>query len=186
MTGINARIEASLKMKLDPEKDLTKWISGPMVVLSGAAKEFLVDYSKFFSGTQFIETKTKTLADQFSDWRSKTGLPALKGSGNVAMVSAWKTQVKDELELEKSKGKVIREEEIGDEIESEAKVITLDSSSKRYDQQSKRRKVERPKSKTKYGSLAAQEALSNGRRFRMLSNSEMTSKGRFTDSGLSR
>lgn len=161
LTGINARIEASLEGKLDAEKDLTKWITGPMVILSGAAKDFLVDYSKLFSGTQFIETKTKHLADQFSNWRSKTGLPALKGSGKVAMISAWKTQIKDELELEKSKRKVIPKEEIKNEIESISETISLDRSSKRHDQQRKRRKVKQPKSKTGHKSLAAQEALNS-------------------------
>ncbi len=123
LIGINSCIEASLKRKFDAEEDFAKWVTGPMVVLSGAAKEFLVDFSKVFSGVQFIETKTKTLADQFCEWRSKTGLSALRGSGNVAMISAWKTQIKDELEICNSEGKVIPEEEIGIEAQSVPEVI---------------------------------------------------------------
>ena len=161
LTGINARIEASLKGKLDAENDLTKGITGPMVILSGAAKEFLVDHSKVFSGTQFIETKTKHLADQFSDWRLKRGLSELKGSGKVAMISAWKTQIKDELELENSKRIVIPKEEIRKKIESISETTTLDKSSGQHDAQSKRRKVEQSKSKTGYKSLGAHEALNS-------------------------
>jgi hypothetical protein len=159
LTGINARIEASLISKLDVEKDFTKWITGPMVVLSGAAKEFLVDHSKFFSGTQFIETKTKNLADQFASWRSKTGLPALRGSGNVAMISAWKTQVKDELELEKSEGKVLPEEEIVDEVESISETTSLGTSKKVNYGQRKRKRVEAPKADANSVSQTAYQAL---------------------------
>jgi hypothetical protein len=161
LTGINARIEASLKRKLDAENDLTKGITGPMVILSGAAKEFLVDHSKVFSGTQFIETKTKHLADQFSEWRLKRGLSELKGSGKVAMISAWKTQIKDELELENTKRIVIPKEEIRKEIESIPETTKLDKSSGQRHQQSKRRKVEQPKSKKSHKSLAAHEALNS-------------------------
>ena len=140
LTGINARIEACLKRKFDHEQDFINWVKGPMVVLSGAAKDFLVDHSKVFSGTDFIETKTKILADKFCDWRSKNGLSALRGSGNVAMVSAWKTQIKDELEIENSKGKVIPEEEIGYEIESLQEAIP-DAVGSGFSQRIKKRKA---------------------------------------------
>ena len=140
LTGINARIEACLKRKFDHEQNFINWVKGPMVVLSGAAKDFLVDHSKVFSGTDFIETKTKILADKFCDWRSKNGLSALRGSGNVAMVSAWKTQIKDELEIENSKGKVIPEEEIGYEIESLQEAIP-DAVGSGFSKRIKRRKA---------------------------------------------
>ena len=158
LIGINSRVEASLKRKFDAEEDFAKWVTGPMVVLSGAAKEFLVDFSKMFSGAKFIETKTKTLSDQFCEWRSKTGLSALRGSGNVAMISAWKTQIKDELEICHSAGKVIPEKEIGDEIESVPEVI-LASGNDKHDQGSKRRRVKTVKAD--HDSLATHEALNS-------------------------
>ena len=160
LTGINTRVEASLKRKFDAEEDFIGWVAGPMVVLSGAAKEFLVDYSKVFSGTKFIDTKTKVLADQFCDWRSRTGLSALRGSGNVAMISAWKTQIKDELELKKSEGKVIPEEEIGNEIESMPKIIPVANNS-RHGQRSKRKRVKQSVPKTDNNPLSAHEALNS-------------------------
>lgn len=181
LIGINSRIEASLKRKFDAEEDFAKWVTGPMVVLSGAAKEFLVDFSKVFSGMQFIETKTKTLADQFCEWRSKTGLSALRGSGNVAMISAWKTQIKDELEICNSEGKVISEEEIGDEIESVPEVIPASGNDK-HDQRSKRRRAKTIKadqdSQETYDALNSTEFFSrcfpDGRKLAMLKSVGIT------------
>ena len=163
LIGINVRIEASLKKRLDHEQNFTKFITGSMVVLSGAAKEFLIDNSKNFSGIQFIDTKTKILADELLNWRLKRGLPALKGSGNVAMISAWKTQIKDELEIEKSIGIVIPEEAIRNEIEPilESEMSIPDRSVKNYDRQSKRKKTVEPTSKPDPNYLEAQEALNS-------------------------
>ncbi len=160
LIGINARIEASLKRKLDDEADFASWVTGPMAVLSGAAKEFIVDYSKIFSGEQFIEKRTKTLADEFCEWRLKRGLSALRGSGNVAMISAWKTQIKDELEIENSEGKVVPEEEIENEVDFVSKVIPAGGTSD-HDHESKRRRVRKPTPKGSSRSPAAHKALNS-------------------------
>ena len=124
LSGINTRIETSLvcQQQINNDKETTnnnntdsmlQWMMGAMVVLTGAAKEFSMNHFKVLSGSQFVQTKTKILADSLAGWRAKTGLAELKGSGTVAMVSTWKAHVKDELEIATSSGgEVISEEEI--------------------------------------------------------------------------
>lgn len=146
LTGINARIEISFKCEQIAENDSMEWMTGAMIVLSGAAKVFAVDYSKIISATQFVNSKTKTLADNLAYWRAKHGLTELKGSGTVAMISSWKAQVKDELEIEISEGEVIPEQEIRKEIESI--MPPAENESVRGDEQEKRRKTKTTKSKT--------------------------------------
>ncbi|MGK3740180.1 MAG: hypothetical protein ACI90V_007028 [Bacillariaceae sp.] len=151
LTGISARIETSLKCEQIAERnDTMKWMAGAMVVLTGAARDFAVDHSKIFSATHFLEARTKTLADNLADWRAKSGLSELKGSGTVAMISSWKAQLKDELKAETSEGEVLPEQEIRKETET-----TMPPSEKQsagVDEQKKRKKTKIEKSKTNFSS----------------------------------
>mmetsp|Transcript_45752 Transcript_45752/g.51198 ORF Transcript_45752/g.51198 Transcript_45752/m.51198 type:complete len:1783 (+) Transcript_45752:215-5563(+) len=143
LTGINSRIEICFKCEQIAESDSMEWMTGAMIVLTGAAKIFAVDYLKIISATQFVNSKTKILADNLADWRAKNGLTELKGSGTVAMISSWKAQVKEELEIEISEGEIILEQEIRKEIET-----IMPPDEKQGDEQEKRKKTKTTKSKT--------------------------------------
>ena len=83
-------------------------MGGPLSILTGASREFLIDHQQIFSGREFIDTRTKELATALSEWRTTKGLPPLKGSGKVAMVSGWKANVKEAIDLAAGDGKVLR------------------------------------------------------------------------------
>jgi hypothetical protein len=119
LLGISSRIEMAVGNKTGIDPDDIEWINDAMVIVTGAAKDFIVDECKIFSAERFIEMRTKLLADKLSDWRSKMGLPVLKGSGKVAMVSAWKSLLKDEVDLQKSVGRVIPNEDLRFSAEAE-------------------------------------------------------------------
>lgn len=112
LVGISSRIEMAVASKAGIDANDMEWINDAMVIVTGAAKEFIIDDSKIYNAEQFIEMRTKFLADKLSDWRSRMGLPILKGSGKVAMISAWKAMLKDEVEIQKSIGKVVSKEEL--------------------------------------------------------------------------
>ena len=105
--GLGLRAETAIASAVPPDATSRKWLGDPIVVLTGAAKEFAIEELGIYSGTVFIETRTKDLANQLVEWRTKKGLPPLKGSGKVAMISGWKANVKEAIDLEQGKGKVL-------------------------------------------------------------------------------
>ena len=133
LLGINTRIEMAISGKVGLDQDRIIWTTGEMIVMTGAANDFICDECKIYSASEFIEMRTKYLADKLSNWREEKGLPVLKGSGKVAMISAWKAQLRDEIDITESKGKIVSEEDLKKEVEA-----TLPSTP----QDTKKRKVE--------------------------------------------
>jgi hypothetical protein len=107
--GLGFRAETAIASVPPVDYRTRKWMGDPMIVLTGAAREFVVDARQISSGTVFIETRTKDLATGLMEWRASKGLPPLKGSGKVAMVSGWKASVKEAIDLEEGEGKVLRD-----------------------------------------------------------------------------
>lgn len=105
--GMGLRVETAITSVPPPDAATRKWMGDPLVVLTGAAKEFLIDDKKILEGKVFIETRTKDLANSLMEWRARKGLPPLKGSGKVAMVSGWKANVKEAIDLEEGQGKTL-------------------------------------------------------------------------------
>ncbi|KAG7346642.1 MRG family protein [Nitzschia inconspicua] len=162
LLGISSRIEMAVGSKAGIDADDMQWINDAMVIATGAAKDFIIDDCKIFSAEQFIEMRTKPLSEKLSIWRARMGLPVLKGSGKVAMISAWKAMLKDEIEIQKSVGKVIPEDDLKSttidiEIPSEN---TPRKRKRETDEDNKRRKS--PKEiLPRYTTSAAIEALTS-------------------------
>jgi len=107
--GISTRLEAALS-SIPPVDDQTRaWMDDPMVVMTGASKEFLIEVLDFCSAEDFVQCRTKDLAIKLVAWREAKGLAPLKGSGKVAMVSGWKALAKEAIEAEKDEGKVLKD-----------------------------------------------------------------------------
>jgi hypothetical protein len=68
---ISSRIEMAVASKEGIDASDIEWINDAMVIVTGAAKDFIVDECKIFSAELFVEMRTKFLADKLSDWRSK-------------------------------------------------------------------------------------------------------------------
>ncbi|CAB9516665.1 expressed unknown protein [Seminavis robusta] len=107
--GLGLRVETAISSVPPTDPATRKWMKDIVVVLTGAAREFVVDSRKISSGAEFIETRTKDLATALVEWRTTKGLPPLKGSGKVAMISGWKANVKEALDLEEGKGKILKD-----------------------------------------------------------------------------
>lgn len=152
LLGINARLEMAIKSVPNADADKISWMSGGMVVVTGLAKDFIIDHCKIHCASQFVEMRTKFLADKLSDWRNNQGLPTLKGSGKVAMISAWKAGLRDEIEIESSRGKIVPEEDILTELEEE-----ID------EPEQKKRKLDngdlKPKKTSKYAESQSKQSL---------------------------
>ena len=113
LLGVNARIESALSSIPPVDEDKRHWMMDPIIVMTGAAREFLVDDQKILTAFDFVHTRTKDLSLALAAWRQRKGFVPLKGSGKVAMISGWKATAKEVLEVEAGVGKVLE----GDDTE---------------------------------------------------------------------
>lgn len=154
LLGVASRVEIALD-SIPPIDDKTRfWMKDPIIVLTGAAREFLVDCLNLYSAHVFVETRTKDLALALAAWREKKGLVPLKGSGKVAMISGWKANAKEAMECEAHEGRIVDgknfEELVEGSLESPpAKDPSQTSVTPKSAPQSKKAKLKsKPKSKT--------------------------------------
>ena len=94
LLGLTARLHVALSNP-PADKFARDWVGGSLVVLTGAAREFTVDYCQIRSEAIFVSTQTKALSDKLCQWRESIGMAALKGTGTVATISGWKALVKE-------------------------------------------------------------------------------------------
>jgi hypothetical protein len=116
LTSIASRIGLALSSHPIVDIGTRQWMLDPIVVLTGAARDFLIFYMKMYKATEFVEVRTKDLAMKLEEWRDQLSMVSLKGSGKVAMISAWKAGAKEAIEAEKDFGKVLH----GVDLEAEA------------------------------------------------------------------
>jgi hypothetical protein len=107
LLSVSNRIERAIEEVPGMEPKERKWVGGILNVLTGAAKDYVIDTLEDFSPEKFVDLTTTDLAAGLARWREAKGQPPLKGSGKVAMISAWKTMVRESLEIEAAVGKVI-------------------------------------------------------------------------------
>ena len=105
--AIAARIETILTAFPPIQESDRGWILDPISGITGAARDFLIRDHKIMSGVEFLNLKTKQLADVLETWRQSNGMEKLRGSGKVAMISAWKAYVKEAIEVENDAGIVV-------------------------------------------------------------------------------
>ena len=119
LLSIHMRIEAGIGSVPHAHSDLREWMGGQLVVLTGAAKDFVVTGRRIFSAAEFIEQRTKELSSELIEWRIEKGLPPLKGTGNVAMISGWKALVKEAIDVETGDGSVLSGIDFEKEVQDE-------------------------------------------------------------------
>jgi hypothetical protein len=118
LLGVGARIEAGIGSMPHADKATMEWMGGPMVVLTGAAKDFIITDSKMYSAIDFVERRTKELANMLEEWRIKKSLPPLKGTGKVAMISGWKALIKEAMDVASDEGRIISGVDFAKDVES--------------------------------------------------------------------
>jgi len=112
MIGLAVRIEKAITL-LPPADEYTRtWLGGPLSVLTGGAKDFLIDECGLRYGEDLLGARTKDLADRLVAWREAKNLAPLKGSGKVAMVSGWKASIKEAKEASSGVGKLLKESDL--------------------------------------------------------------------------
>lgn len=104
LIGVTSRVEVAITSLPWADFETRRWMGTELVVLTGAAREFLIDECKIHDPEDFVAQKTKGYADTLEKWRETKNMPPLKGTGKVAMISGWKTNVKDELLITREDG----------------------------------------------------------------------------------
>ncbi len=104
LLGITTRLEVAVTSVPWADFYTRTWMGCELVVLTGAAREFIIDECKITDPEDFVTQKTKGLADLLEKWREIKKMPQLKGTGKVAMISGWKTSVKEELSIARAEG----------------------------------------------------------------------------------
>lgn len=129
LIGMSIRLEKAVRSLPPADAETRKWMSTVLVILTGSSKEFIIDECRVFDVEYFLNERTKEWSDRLVQWRIEQKQPPLKGSGKVAMVSGWKTSLKDSLDVEKGHGRVLTEAELlkapprgADEEEPESEV----------------------------------------------------------------
>lgn len=112
LLGICIRLEKAVKSIPPTDAKTRKWMSSVLVTLTGSAKDFIIDACDVSDVDSFLSERTKEWADRLVSWRGQNNLPPLKGSGKVAMVSGWKTSLKDSLDIERGEGRILSEAEL--------------------------------------------------------------------------
>jgi hypothetical protein len=107
LLSVATRIEIALSSVPPISGKERLWNNDPLMVMTGAAKEFLLDSQSITSASRFLEMRTKGLSEALAQWREKKGLPPLKGSGKVAMVSSWKAAAKEAVQAQEYYGRVL-------------------------------------------------------------------------------
>ena len=101
LLGISLRFQQAIASAPYISKLHQAWTQSALVVLTGIPKDFLMSIN-ISSPDQLLQSKTKDVAYKFIEWRNKSGMPELRGSGPVAFISGWKTSVKEAIEAENS------------------------------------------------------------------------------------
>ena len=136
-------------------------MGSPLIVLTGAAKDFLISEAKIYSPQVFVDTRTKDLADKLVAWRIAKGLPALKGTGKVAMISAWKSVIKEAIDVESADGEVVT----GVDFKKEAENAAAMQAESAPDTNEKKSETKKPKAQTKKVSTSRVSGVNNSPTF---------------------
>ena len=116
LAGITLRIETAIT-SIPPVDELTKkWMSTVLCMLTGSSKDFIITECQVYDPEVFVSERTKDWSDRLVVWRDREKMPVLKGSGKVAMISGWKTAIKESLDVERGDGRVLSEEELFKDI----------------------------------------------------------------------
>jgi hypothetical protein len=112
LSGITTRIETAMD-SIPPVDALTKkWMGTVLSMLTGSSKDFIITECQVSDPEFFVSERTKEWSDRLVAWRDRNKMPVLKGSGKVAMISGWKTAIKESLDAERGDGRVLSEEEL--------------------------------------------------------------------------
>jgi hypothetical protein len=112
LLGMSNRVEKAVRSMPPADYETRNWMKEVLVVLTGSSKEFIVDECHVVDVEYFLNERTKEWSDRLVIWREQNNLPPLKGSGKVAMVSGWKTMLKEALDVERGTGRVLTEAEL--------------------------------------------------------------------------
>jgi hypothetical protein len=112
MTGIVSRIETALSSVPHVDSYTRKWMGSPLVCLTAAAKEFLIDECKLETPKYLIDGQPKEFTRKLVAWREARKMPPLKGSGKIAMICSWKALIREFASADIGTGKITTEDEI--------------------------------------------------------------------------
>ena len=121
---VASRLGRALSIPPVHDPNMKRWLMDPISVLTGAPRDFLVGVKKIYSAAAFLEMRTKDVALELEVWRTEQKMPPLKGSGKVAMISAWKAACRESIDAESSPGKVLTDIDL--EVLADAETVPKD------------------------------------------------------------
>lgn len=73
LLGVSWRLETAITSILPIDRITRRWMNDPIIVMTGAAREFLVDFLEILFARQFLAARTKELSEKLVEWRVKKG-----------------------------------------------------------------------------------------------------------------
>ena len=102
LTSVSARVQSAITSIAPADSFTRAWSGSNLIALTSSAREFIVFQCRYSDDESFLEEQTGNIAKKLGNYRAEKGMSVLKGTGNVAVVSSWRTIVKDNSDLEES------------------------------------------------------------------------------------
>ena len=108
LTSVSSRLQSAITSVAPADSFTRAWSESNLITLTSSAREFIVFYCRYSDDDSFLEEQTGNIAKKLGSFRAKKGMPVLKGTGNVAVVSSWRTMVKDTADIRESLRRPLR------------------------------------------------------------------------------
>ena len=102
LMSVSSRVQSAITSIAPADSFTRAWSTSNLITLTSTARDFIIFHCRYSDDNAFLEEQTGNIAKRLGSFRAEKGMPVLKGTGNVAMVSSWRTLVKDAGDLGKS------------------------------------------------------------------------------------
>ena len=101
-TSVSSRVQSAITSVAPVDSFTRAWSGSNLIALTSSAREFIVFQCRYSDDSSFLEEQTGNIAKKLGNYRAEKGMSVLKGTGNVAVISSWRTIVKDTADLGES------------------------------------------------------------------------------------
>ena len=102
LTSVSSRVQSAITSVAPADSFTRAWSGSNLIALTSSAREFIVFQCRYSDDNSFLEEQTGNIAKKLGNYRAEKGMTVLKGTGAVAVISSWRTIVKDTSDLAES------------------------------------------------------------------------------------
>lgn len=102
LTSVSSRVQSAITSVAPADSFTRAWSGSNLIALTSSAREFIVFQCRYSDDNSFLEEQTGNIAKKLGNYRAEKGMPVLKGTGNVAVISSYRAIVKDTSDLGES------------------------------------------------------------------------------------